>query len=208
LTDYLTGLGGYTLYKLPIDVKQSPKSQLIPSRQFLGEPGTRRDVVTHTTNLPLKYSIGFSHLERAEFYAMLEFFHAVRGRRAPFWWIFEQNLFTPSANYVTGQSVIGVEENLSVLDYRGHERVFILLDSGDLLTFQVTAIAPGLNPGDPYSMTLGEVLDRDILMTEIEMFGKLLFCRMDTDELKMPFSTSETATANLDFMELVEEYPA
>ena len=84
----------------------------------------------------------------------------------------------------------------------------MLLSDGDTLTYHVTNVAAGLNPGDPYSLTLDTPLDRAVLVSEIELFGKLLFCRLDVDDLKLSYITSDKATASLDFIELLKEYPA
>ena len=208
MSDHLTGLSGYDLYRMAIDAKTAPQSQLEPSRSFVSEPGTRKGVVTHSTNLPLKFSYGFTLIDRSEIYEMLEFFTAVRGQLTPFWWCMEQNLFAPSADFLTGQTVLSIEDNGFVEDFAGYERIFMRLISGDLLTYQVDDVASGLNPGDPMSVTIETALDRDVDASDIDMFGKLLFCRLDTDELSMSYKTSDIAECSLEFIELVEEYPA
>jgi len=208
MADYLTGLAGYTLYRIAIDVKDSPKSRLEPSRQFLSDAGTRKDVITHTTNLPIKYSISFTNLDRIDIYDLITFFNAVRGRRNPFWWVLQQTLFSPSLDYLATDTILAVNANMAIHDYRGYERIFLYLTSGDLLTYQVVGITPGLNPDDPYSIEIGTAIGRIVNKEDILMFGKLIFCRLDSDELKLAYQTSTCASANLDFVELTEEYPA
>jgi len=207
MVDSLSGLAGYPLYHIAIDVKESPKSALPASRQFLGETGTRREVVTHTTNLPFKWSTNFTQLARSEIYTLLDFFNIVRGRRTPFWWIFEQKLFSAAANYIAIDTILAIEANLSALDYRGYERIFLLLQNGDLITRQVSAINQGLNEEDPYSLVITEQLGRVVNKEDIALFGKLLFCRLDSDDIKLSYQTATIANASLDFIELVEEYP-
>lgn len=207
MTDYLTGLVGYSLYRIAIDVKTSPKSKLEHSRQFLSDPGTRQEVITHTTNLPIKYNVAFTNLERSEIYELINFFNTVRGRRTPFWWIFQQTLFTPALDYLATDTVLAVEANKVIYDFRGYERIFIYLTSRDLLTFQVSNITPGLNETDPYSLTISTAIGRIVEKQDILMFGKLLFCRLDSDELKVNYQTATCASSTIDLIELTEEYP-
>lgn len=208
MSDYLNGLGGYSLYRFEIDVKRSPQSALNASRQFLDDAGTKRGVATYTTNLPLIHSVSFTELERGNIKNLIEFFNTVRGRLKSFWWIVQQNLFTPASDYLLNQTVLAVEQNLFGENFRGYERIFLLLSSGDLLTFKVAAVISGLLPADPIGLQISAPLDRNLDIDEILIFGKLIFCRLDEDELKVKFSTSEIAETEIKLRELVEGYPA
>lgn len=85
------------------------------------------------------------------------------------------------------------------LVYQGHERIFMLLTTGDLITRQISSC-------NGTAATIVSPWDRAIAPHYVAMFGKLILCRFDQDELEMQYDTTEVSHCKLAFKELAKEY--
>ena len=56
-------------------------------------------------------------------------------------------------------------------------------------------------------MTIDAPLGQSVPVNEIQLFGKLIYCRFDQDEIVMRHITTDISECELSFIELPKEYP-
>ena len=183
------------------------ENEMLFSRDIPEYPSSSMDLLVHTAKVPRKIKYSYDNLSKQKELELLNFFTARKGRHGGFWLVGYNKEMQVSQDIPSGTKDI-VYENNSFLDGRlGHERIFILLKNGDLITRQIDS-AVYFDPEETqiYS-TVVTAWDRSIVVPDIFLVGRLWYVRFDTDELKTDYEKIDISSVTLNFYELVEEYP-
>lgn len=208
MADSLTGLGTVTtIFRTEPDWSNQVEFERELNAIRNGYPGTIQEILSWTQDLPHMFNFKLQNLLKVEEYGLIEFFNARQGRLKPFWVPSHLKEFELSETMPNGATALYVYDNGFANAYRGYERVFLDLVSGDLITRQVMSVASG--PGDDeLSLHLDTALDREIAPEDVLKFGKLLFVRFAKDILELSHDSKSISSAQVSFQELVKEYPA
>lgn len=142
--------------------------------------------------------------DKTEESELLNFFEDRNGRFEKFWipaWTTHFTLNTTIAAVATG---IVVRNNKFASAYRGHERLIIILNNGDVLVRKITAVTEGTTTE---TLTLSSALGVQVLATDIAFFGLFLLVRFDSDKIILEYTTNTVSETTLQFYELIREYP-
>lgn len=154
-----------------------------------------------TNDLGWKTNAAYYNITREQEYAILSFFLAHKGRLNKFWLPVQSRYFQLGQDIANGAAFFYMHSNESFQHvYRGYERLFIKLNNGDTITRKITAS----QGNQKYSVQ--SVFDRAIAMSDVALFGKLILCRFDDDELAFEYITPELSTLSIGFQELAKEY--
>lgn len=155
-----------------------------------------------TSNIGWKYTMGFTTIDKVEEHKLLTFFFQQKAMVNRFWCPVRSNYFILADDIATGSSNISIEPDdfLDIVKYT--ERLFILLKNGDWITRQ---FAGHMGPGDG-DFRVVSPFDRDITPEDVDIMGKLILCRFDSDEIQLAHSTATQAEVALTVQELGQEY--
>ena len=92
------------------------------------------------------------------------------------------------------------------MTYANQASPAVLLKNGDYISRQVLGMTTSPTPPHPNIMALVTPLDRVVKTTDIELFGRLILCRFDQDELELKHDTPHRSECDLSFRELPKEY--
>lgn len=173
-------------------------------RTLTGYPGTGKAMYGNITDLPFSAEYSFSNVSRNEEYALLSAFNTFKGRWSRFWMPIWNSYFTLASNITAGATTCQVNNILFHEVYRGYERLFIELANGDIVSRKITAAVEVSKTVE--RLTVETAFDRNIAVSDIACFGKLILCRFDNDIVSISYKTSEVSTYTLSFVELVKEY--
>ena len=135
---------------------------------------------------------------------LLDFFTTQMGRCNKFWiptWLTQ---FTPLDDINDIDVTIPVQNHQFTQNYRGYERLFILLHNGDMLVRKITGVS--VVDVDEV-LTISSALGRDIQTTDIAHCGLFMLARFDNDKIDLEYVTSTYSKTTLKFYELIREYP-
>ena len=181
-------------------VKQ-PSQGFEPFRTPIQYPGTGIKLRNITEEVQIKFTASFTNMSKADEYELLSFFNAHKGRLNAFWFPIPKNYFTATANVPASGHVIDILSAFPVW-LRGYERMFMLLTTGVLCYSKIISIVDTTMTVDT-ALQGGEIDIRDIIL-----FGKLICCRFDQDELSIQHITTAISECDISFIELPKEYPA
>ena len=206
MADSLLNLGTYELFSYLPNWAHLPTSFPSLLRRDVEFPGTKMNIVALTDQTPMVFDLQFTLTTRVDIFNFQEFFDTQLGRVGCFWFRSPSTWATLAVNAASGDEIIYCEANGANWTYRGHERLYILMDGGDIVTRKVSDIAYNAgNEEEEFSLTT--VLDRDVTTANHAMIGKLYLCRFDMDSLSCVYLTDSVAEIQLRFYELVHEYP-
>ena len=206
MADSLLDLGTYEVFSYSPNWANRPTSFPSLLRRDIQFPGTKMSIVALTEQTPMVFDLQFTLTTRADIFNFQEFFDTQLGRVGAFWFRSPSTWATLAEDSSSGEEVLYCEANGVNGTYRGHERLYILMGTGDLVTRQVTDIYYN-TVNDEEEFSLATVLDRDVTTTNHAMIGKLYLCRFDMDSLSCVYLTDSVAEVQLRFYELVHEYP-
>jgi len=153
-----------------------------------------------TSDLEWKSGGVFSNFFKTEEYYILDFFFRHMGRLKKFWLPVQSQYFKLATNIGNGATVFTLDDDTFQYVYRGYERLYMLLSSGDMITRKISSS----HGSGEYSVATA--FDRAINKNNVVLFGKLALVRFDQDEIEMQHDTPEVSTCELSFKELPKEY--
>jgi len=208
LADDLTGLGTISIiYRIRPDWSNQIEQNYALSNQLLSFPGSVQDILSFVDQVPRRQSFDYVNVTPAETKEILDFYAARKGRVEKFWLPGYRAEFTLSQNVPMNSTVLYVEDNSFDLAYQGYERVYILLQNGDMITRKIIAVIPGPGAGK-LTLQLDTITDRAITIADIQEFGRLYLVRFDKDQLEFAHKSSQISSTKIEFAELTKEYPA
>lgn len=207
MTDQLTGLGGKTLLRIAPDWSREPGEEHEIARTFFEFPGTRRTVLLLSEDAPVKIAMEFFFDAKEDSSEFFQFFHDQLGRWGGFWFPSSLQHFAIVGDYLAGASTLEIERTNFMSNFAGRERLWIRKSNGDLLTFAISEVNPGLSFDDPMQATLAVALAESLANEEIETCGQLFYGRFDQDDFNVDWTTDCVCRAQASFIELPKEYP-
>ena len=189
------------------DWNKGPSQSLEPYRTIIQYPGTGIKIrdITNSVKNQIKFTIHFGNINKAAEYALLTAFYTYRGRATGFWVPLPKIYWTLRLD-----TTMEDPTNLAIADtcfqwFLGKERMYLYLSDGSYISRQITDLTYAF--GGHEVMTVNTALDRIIKVSDVGIFGKLLFCRFDQDEIEFQYTTTALSDCDIDFIELPMEYP-
>jgi len=207
MADDLLDLGGISLYfpdKL-VDWKEAPMADFDLARKINEFKGSSQQIDYYSDEAPRKQNFSVTLLSQVEIYSILDFFLVnMRGRHKKFWFPLAFQAFQLAAFISLGSTKITVFENK--LDWRGYERLILVLRNGDKISRKITDFTRFEETGTiEFEVT---AIGREIQIADVVLITFLLLCRLDQDSMRLQYFTTDVATAELAMVELPNEYPS
>ena len=169
-----------------------------------GEGITR--IYNISDNLAHIYKATWTQMDKAEEYTILDFFVSRKGKYENFWVPHWKNLYKLYSAGTRWSTQLIVYHGFFADTFQGYERIFFELKDGSHITRHVVSV---INNGDgTETFNLETMLDRDIELTDVVYFGKIVLNRFDNDELEFKHHTSDFSDCDLmaSFIEVTQEY--
>ena len=189
----------YDIFNLNDDWSSPPTQTLEPYRSIIQSSGTGQKIRNITDEIQIKFTSSYVNSSKADEYALIDYFNSHKGRLNAFWTPLSKNYFTSTQDIGSSDTTIHIKD-VSPIWLRGYERMCIITKQGDLYYSKIVSITSSL-------MTIAVALGTAIKTSDISLFGKLIYCRFDQDELQITHATSEISECQLSFVELPKEYP-
>jgi hypothetical protein len=184
---------------------EMPQTKLTLLKRILQHRGTSHELTSLTDEVPIGFEAGFTLFTRADYNTMLDFFVDARGRANRFWVKHPRRHFKLKVAASNGDSQIKCYDNNFHNQYQGEERLYIIMNDGDVLARHITAASYD-SGNDWLLLSLNTQLDRDISLTNHVIIGRYLLARFDDDEWTYTAQTDTVIEFSFNFMELVREY--
>jgi len=176
--------------------------ELTTSRDIVSFPSTVVDIFLFSELYKNKIKFKYLCEDKEVEYALIDFYNSRKGRLERFWIQGYKEEFILSQAISNTDTIINIHDNGFDLIYKGHERLYIELKNGDLITRKITNVA---KVGTELQLTV-TAITQDIAMSEVGVFGRIYLVRLDKDVLETVFNNSTIAEVELDFVEVVREY--
>ena len=183
------------------DWKETPRLNVKTNTNLFGFEGTAQQLLNHSPEQPhaLQFLVTLENLQ--QIFDFLTFFVARKGRLEKFWFPLPYNVFT-----AVGQQVISATKllvNSPSFDYKGFERVYLLLENGDLITRHVTAVSDAGGGNLFFDVS---ALDRTIEESDVVLSSLLLLVRFDQDDVELLQKQLYCSSFSVRLLELINEY--
>lgn len=181
--------------------KSSPTYDFESHRQVIEFDNSSASIFSLEDKQPVKLEFDVTVDTKKEEYLLTKFFNDRKGDLERFWFPLTFNIFTLTNAVNIGQEQF--EVNSPNFTYLGHERIFLLLQNGDLITRHVTDF--DLISGTP-RFTVAE-FDRRIEPEEVILSSMMLLMRFDQPQLDLDFPADMiTSNTRVRLIECVQEY--
>ena len=206
MANSFSGLGDLELFPFEPSWADPPSMTPVFVRRIISQRGTVQDVESVTGDVPARMTLGFSLLSAEDVLAFSDFFMERKGRLGRFWLMHPACAFTLAASASLNQNLLVCRDNLAARQFQGYERIYLLMNDGDILIRQVTAVESDQD-GSLCTLTLDADLDRVVTPDALARIGRVYLVRFDQDDLDFRFITPGAAgDVHLTFYELVKEY--
>lgn len=206
MANSFSGLGDLELFPFEPSWADPPSMTPVFVRRIISQRGTVQDVESVTGDVPARMTLGFSLLSAEGVLAFSDFFMERKGRLGRFWLMHPACAFTLAASASLNQNLLVCRDNLAARQFQGYERIYLLMNDGDILIRQVTAVESDQD-GSLCTLTLDADLDRVVTADTLARIGRVYLVRFDQDDLDFRFITPGAAgDVRLTFYELVKEY--
>lgn len=206
MANNFSGLGDLELFPFEPSWADPPSMTPVFVRRIISQRGTVQDVESVTGDVPARMTLGFSLLSAEDVLAFSDFFMERKGRLGRFWLMHPACAFTLAASASLNQNLLVCRDNLAARQFQGYERIYLLMNDGDILIRQVTAVESDQD-GSLCTLTLDADLDRVVTPDALARIGRVYLVRFDQDDLDFRFITPGAAgDVRLTFYELVKEY--
>jgi hypothetical protein len=152
------------------------------------------------------HEISFSLLidSKEDIYSLLETFRNKQGMLKKFWAYGYKDELQLAIDKVVGVSeYLYIENNGLNLNFHGHERFYIKLNNGDVLTRRIRAIEE--YSGNTLKITITPIA-REIKKTDICEFGRIFLCRFAKDVIELNYLTENIIETKIELVEVLKEY--
>ena len=190
----------YDIFNIGIDWAKQPKQTIEPYRTIIQYPGSGIYIRDITDEIQIKFSAEYTNLSKSAENQILSYFMSHKGRLNAFWTPVPKNYFTATANIGASDTTIQIKD-ISPIWLRGYERMFIIGPDLTLYHAKITGLTST-------SMNIDAPLGVALKTNDILLFGKLIYCRFDQDEISMQYSSDSVSECELSFIELPKEYPS
>lgn len=203
MADDYKDIGAEPIWPLDLDWKRAPMNLFTVTRYLQSFPGTAQSISELNEETPISFEGLFSIYNKADEFDLLEFIHDQRGRAIRFWIPYKKQMFELFDSPSLGASAINCINNGATLSYNGYERIYILMNNGDVLTRWVTNVT---DDGEKITLALNTILDRDIPLDGYVEIGRFILGRFDSDKFELQVETNNVFELSQRFYELVKEY--
>lgn len=146
----------------------------------------------------------YTFVNREEVFDYITFFNAQQGKLKRFWLPIIRNEFALVDPVSTFDGSLLVVDTGFAEVYQGYERIYLELQDGNLITRKVTGVVD--NGDGTETLQLETLMDRDIALSEVNLFSRIMLVRFDKDALQLTHSTDAIAEVTMKYLELVREY--
>ena len=182
------------------DWATSPSQSLEPYRTIIQYSGTGISIRNISDFIQIKIGFHFTNMSKTDEYNILSFFNSHRGRLNAFWLPIPKNYWTLALDTAPTDPYDLTLKNYGTPAIRAYDRLFILLNTGDYISRKIAGF------DDPI-LSIQSPLDRVVSVGNINIFGKLIYCRFDQDEIQIHYISPGVSECDLSFIELPKEYP-
>jgi hypothetical protein len=152
--------------------------------------------------LDINYSVSdsFFNLTKQDEYDLLSFFCDKQGMLKRFWFPMDNQSFVLSSSISSGDTHFHVNDDGFADIYQGYERLYMVLKDGSRISRLISSKTSAT------IFNVSSAFDRNIALSEILFFGRLLLARFDQDELLLQHETDDKSSCSIKFKELAKEY--
>lgn len=194
-----------TTYKwlLQPDWNTTPSMSTNFNRTLTKYDFTGVDLYELSANYPLSIQYGYTNLTKEDEYKIINLFNTRKGRLKRFWLPMWKNEFKLVSAVTAGDNILTVNNTFWRKIDQGYERIFIQLKNGDYISRKISAV---IQDGANENIILETTINRDIALSDVKYFSRLLLVRLDDDNLNMNYQSHLVSDCTLNFFELVDEY--
>lgn len=182
-----------------------PSSDIVLARTILEYRGSAQRLIPFTGDVPISYNAKYTAYNKEEEYGAIDFWNERKGKKERFWTYHPRLAFEIKYDIGAGATSLACYHNYAESQYQGYERIYILMNNGDILTKHVTNVTYD-ELQDELVVELATQLDRDVTLTNHYRIGRFLLSRFDEDEMTLTHLTDGATEFNARFYELVKEY--
>jgi hypothetical protein len=182
-----------------------PGSEILLARTIHEYRGTAQRLISFTPDVPISFDASFTTYNKEDEYLLIDFYNNRKGKNERFWSYHPKIAFELKQDMGSGATALVCLPNYAEAQYQGYERIYIVMNDGDILTRKVNNVIYD-DLQDELSVEIATALDRDIDEDGYTRIGRFLLSRFDEDELNLNHKTSLTTETDLRFYELVQEY--
>lgn len=203
MADSITKLGAFELLRIDPNWAKDLSNDYAISRRIISNLVSPTLLEPLSPEMPISLSLGFLCCSKIEKKELLEFWISKRARLMR-WWLLNP-LVAFNLAQTAGQYDVGIYclRNRFDLSRRGHERIYILHSSGDLIIRKVTS---SIDIGGRTYIGFDSNLGRELTIGNVLKIGYVLLGRFNTDKINFVHKTNTISEATLTFVELIKEY--
>jgi len=205
MADDYQDIGSEVVFPQEPSWSRLPETSISISRIITQYRATSQQIDQITADSPIAFRAGFQVVTKAEEYELLDFFNGRRGRNKRFFIAHPKTHFFLKSTSLNGSTALTCEPNRSNIQYQGYERIYVIMNTGDILSRRVTQVV--YNSGtDDITVTISTPLDRDLTTLNHARIGRFLLARFDDDEMTQQIQSDTVSEIEFPFVELVNEY--
>lgn len=202
MADSIAGLGSATLWRIKENWKQVPKWSYEIGFEITEYQASAVAIKAISDRQPQSFEIQVMLDGLASIFNFLADFDTRKGRYNRFWFLSPLTFFKVSGSNGIGTSILC---ELDGYEHKGDERIYFLMDNGDLVIRETTAMTIDTE-NETQTFTLDTATDRVISSSNVVQCGLVVLCRLDQDVAKLRQKNIDYAEVDLRMIELVEEY--
>jgi len=182
-----------------------PKRKVAIERYLHQKPATVDTLEEKTTETPMTFQGSVMLDSKQAYYNALDFIHNRIGKTQRFWVHHPAHFIDLKEATGLGGYVMTCIPNEFYLHVQGYERVYILTDSGDIISNKVIE-ATYDELAEEMVLTVNSPWDRAVEIDEYQVIGLLLLVRFDMNTFKLKMHNASLFQMDFTFHELVREY--
>lgn len=206
MSDSLLDIGvGEYIFPLTPNWVTLPTNNFMITRYLFEYRGTSSKIEEQNEEVPIIFQARFDTSDKENEYDLIEFFHNTYGRTKRFWIRYPKTMFDLTEAAANGNDFLRCQPDNFQLIHAGHERIYILMNDGDIITRHVTG-ASYSEANDEVTLNLATAIDRDVTLTNYTEIGRFLLVRFDSDEFVLKLDSDNRVQMAQKFQELVRDY--
>ncbi len=184
---------------------ETPNNKFTITRYLFEYRGTASQIEQQNLATPFVFTARFDVNEKQQEFDLLTFLHNVYGRTKRFWIRYPKTLMDLTQSIGSGSTGMRVKADNSNLLFSGYERIYILMNNGDLIVRRITAASYN-SVADDVDLTLVTPFDRNIELDDYIEIGRYLLVRFDADDFTFGCDSDIYLQMTQRFYELTSEY--
>lgn len=182
-----------------------PKRKISIERFLHQKPGTVDTLEQKTNDTPMTFQGSIMLDSKQAYYNALQFIHDRRGKTQRFWVRHPAHILDLTEATGLGGYVMTCVPNEYYLHVQGYERLYILENSGDIISNKLIEATYDDLAGEMV-LTVNSPWDRAVQVTGYQIIGLLLLARFDMNTFKVKMHNPQLFQMDFTFYELVREY--